>query len=173
MRSKAPASPRLMHRSSTPSRSPGKRSERHIKIATVVLGTALSGPAANWAQKLPEGLPKLQERLSFLNQPVAAFQKFVTRAEGLASTEANAISVKVEGTGLSDHLITGTRYTVAGSLETVLVLFFLLISGDIFLRRLVEVLPRFKNKRQAVDISNQIEKDISAYLFTITLMNGA
>src|SRR5438270_6475613 len=31
------------------------------------LGTALSGPAANWAQKLPEGLPKLQERLSFLS----------------------------------------------------------------------------------------------------------
>ena len=35
------------------------------------------------------------------------------------------------------------------------------------------VLPRFKNKRQAVDISNQIESDISAYLFTITIMNGA
>src|ERR1044071_6188806 len=141
--------------------------------ALIGLATALSGPAANWAQKLPEGIPKLQERLSFLSEPVAAFQKFVTRAEGLASPEANAISVKVEGTGLSDRLITGTRYTVAGSLETVLVLFFLLISGDIFLRRLVEVLPRFKNKRQAVDISNQIESDISAYLFTITLMNGA
>src|SRR6185312_5580293 len=141
--------------------------------ALIGLGTALSGPAANWAQKLPEGIPKLQERLSFLSQPVAAFQKFVTRAEGLASPEANAISVKVEGTGLTDGLITGTRYAVAGSLETVLVLFFLLISGDTFLRRLVEILPRFKNKRQAVDISNQIENDISAYLFTITIMNGA
>src|SRR3954447_20233412 len=136
------------------------------------LGTALSGPAENWAQKLPEGIPKLQERLGFLSQPIAAFQKFVSRAEDLASAE-KAISVKVEGTGLSDRLIAGTRYTVTGSLETVLVLFFLLISGDIFLRRLVEVLPRFKNKRQAVDISNQIESDISAYLFTITIMNGA
>ena len=140
--------------------------------ALIGLGTALSGPAANWAQKLPKGIPKLQERLSFLSQPIAAFQQFVSRAEGLASAE-KAISVKVEGTGLSDRLITGTRYTVAGSLETVLVLFFLLISGDVFLRRLVEVLPRFKNKRQAVDISNQIESDISAYLFTITIMNAA
>src|SRR4051812_16885961 len=173
MRPKAPTFPRLTRRSSILSRPSGRTSEPLIQIATVVLGTALSGPAANWAQKLPEGIPKLQERLSFLSQPVAAFQKFVTRAEGLASTEANAISVKLEGTGLSDRLITGTRYTVAGSLETVLVLFFLLISGDIFLRRLVEVLPRFKNKRQAVDISNQIESDISAYLFTITIMNGA
>jgi len=33
------------------------------------LGTALSGPAANWAQKLPTGIPKLQERLSFLSLP--------------------------------------------------------------------------------------------------------
>src|SRR5690242_663534 len=83
------------------------------------LGTALSEPAANWAQKLPEGIPKLQERLSFLSQPIAAFQKFVSRAEDMASAE-KAISVKVEGTGLSDRLITGTRYTVTGSLETVL-----------------------------------------------------
>jgi predicted PurR-regulated permease PerM len=141
--------------------------------ALIGLGTALSGPASTWAQKLPEGIPKLQERLSFLSEPVAALQKLVTRAEGLGSAEANAISVKVEGTGLSDRLITGTRHIVAGSLETVLVLFFLLISGDTFLRRLVEILPRFKNKRQAVDISNQIENDISAYLFTITIMNGA
>ena len=141
--------------------------------ASVGLGTALSGPAANWAEKLSEGIPKLQERLSFLSKPVAVFQKFVSQAEGLAGAEAKAVPVKVEGSGLSDRLIVGTRYIVAGSLETVLVLFFLLISGDTFLRRLVEVLPRFKNKRQAVDISNQIERDISAYLFTITLMNGA
>ena len=51
-------------------------------------------------------------------------------------------------------------------------LYFLLVSGDSFLRRLVEVLPRFASKRQAVDISQQIESDISAYLLTITLMNA-
>jgi predicted PurR-regulated permease PerM len=38
---------------------------------------------------------------------------------------------------------------------------------------LVEVLPRLSNKRQAVDISRQIETDISAYLVTITMMNAA
>ena len=50
-------------------------------------------------------------------------------------------------------------------------LFFLLGNGDTFLRRLVEILPRFRNKRQAVEISQQIERDVSAYLFTITIMN--
>ena len=127
------------------------------------LTTALTGPAADWAAKLPEGLPKLQERLSFLSKPITAVQKFITRAEGLASgAEAKALSVKVEGTGLSERLMTGTRTVISGLAETVLVLFFLLISGETFLRRLVEILPTFKNKRQAVDISNQIESDISA-----------
>ena len=47
------------------------------------LGAALSGPAASWAQKLPSGIPKLEERLSFLSRPIAAFQKFADQAEGI------------------------------------------------------------------------------------------
>jgi predicted PurR-regulated permease PerM len=138
------------------------------------LGAALSGPAASWAQELPAGIPKLQERLSFLSRPIAAFQKFADRAQGLAQgDQPKAVPVAVQGSALSDRLITGTRSLASGLLETVLVLFFLLVSGDTFLRRLVEILPRFKNKRQAVDISQQIESDVSAYLFTITIMNLA
>jgi predicted PurR-regulated permease PerM len=55
----------------------------------------------------------------------------------------------------------------------VLFLFFLLISGDIFLLRLIEIMPQFGSKRQVVEISPQIEVDISAYLVTITVMNAA
>jgi predicted PurR-regulated permease PerM len=138
------------------------------------LGAALSGPAASWAQKLPTGIPKLEERLSFLSRPIAAVQKFVDQAQGLTlGGETKAVPVAVQGSGLSDRLLSGTRSFASGLLETVLVLFFLLVSGDTFLRRLVEILPRFKDKRQAVDISQQIESDVSAYLFTITIMNLA
>jgi predicted PurR-regulated permease PerM len=58
-----------------------------------------------------------------------------------------------------------------GLFETALVLFFMLISGDVCLRRLVEILPRFSHKRQTVEISQQIEHDVSAYLATITIIN--
>jgi predicted PurR-regulated permease PerM len=44
--------------------------------------------------------------------------------------------------------------------------------GGSFLRRLVEVLPIFASKRQAVDVSLQIGRDTSAYLLTNTLMNA-
>jgi len=138
------------------------------------LGAALSLPAASWAQKLPTGIPKLQERLSFLSQPIAAFQKFANQAQGITQgDEPKAVPVAVQGSGLSDRLLSGTRSFASGLLETVLVLFFLLVSGDTFLRRLVEIMPRFRDKRQAVDISKQIESDVSAYLFTVTIMNLA
>jgi predicted PurR-regulated permease PerM len=134
-------------------------------------GTVLSGPAANWAEKVPAGIPKLEERLRFLSKPVTAAQQLVVRAENLGS-QVKPLAVTVQGNRLSDRLLSGTRSVISGVLETVLVLFFLLVSGETFLRRLVEVLPHFKNKRQAVDISQQIESDIAAYLVTITLMNA-
>jgi predicted PurR-regulated permease PerM len=138
------------------------------------LGAALSPPASSWAQKLPNGIPKLQERLYFLSQPIAALQKFTNQAQGLTQgDEPKAVPVAVQGSGLFDRLLGGTRAFASGLLETVLVLFFLLVSGDTFLRRLVEIMPRFRDKRQAVDISKQIESDVSAYLFTVTIMNLA
>ena len=139
------------------------------------IGMMLSGPAASWAQKLPSGIPKLQERLSFLSEPIAAFQRLMSRAESLTQlkTQSGPLPVTLAGAGLSERLLDSTRAVVSGMLEIVLVLFFLLMAGDTFLRRLVEVLPRFKNKRQAVEISQQIESDISAYLMTITVMNLA
>ena len=140
----------------------------------VGLGAALSGPAVSWAQKLPEGLPRLQERLTILSKPIQTLQKFLHQAEGLTEGAGPPVAtVAVQGSGLNDRVLHATRAIVSGTLTTVLVLFFLLVSGDTFLRRLVEVLPRFKDKRQAVHISQQIEADISAYLITITIMNVA
>ena len=143
--------------------------------ALVGIGMMLSGPAQTWAQKLPSGIPKLQERLSFLSGPISAFQRLMSRAESLTqmTPQSGPLPVTLAGAGLSERLLDSTRAVVSGLLEIVLVLFFLLMAGDTFLRRLVEVLPRFKNKRQAVEISQQIESDISAYLMTITLMNIA
>jgi predicted PurR-regulated permease PerM len=38
---------------------------------------------------------------------------------------------------------------------------------------LIEVLPRFSDKRQTVEITTQIQRHIGGYLLTITLMNAA
>lgn len=116
----------------------------------------------------------MQGRLTFLSKPIQTVQQFLHRAEGLTQgTEPAVATVAVQGSMLKDKVLSATRTIVSGLFTTVLVLFFLLVSGDLFLRRLVEVLPRYKNKRQAVNISQQIEADISAYLITITIINAA
>jgi predicted PurR-regulated permease PerM len=143
-------------------------------FGTIVgLGTAISGPAGTWAAKLPEGIPRLQERLSFLREPIDTVQRFLQQVEDFGRTGPSPAVSSAQGPTLLTKLFTGTRNLVSGLFTTVLFLFFLLLSGDIFLQRLVEIMPRFSSKRQVVEISQQIEGDISAYLITITMMNAA
>jgi predicted PurR-regulated permease PerM len=144
-------------------------------FGTIVgLGTAISGPAGTWAAKLPEGIPRLQERLSFMREPIDTLQRFLRQVEDFGETGSSPnAAASTRGPTLLTRLFTGTRNFASGFFTTVLFLFFLLVSGDIFLLRLVEILPRFSSKRQVVEISQQIESDISAYLVTITIMNAA
>jgi len=75
----------------------------------VGLGTALSGPAASWAQKIPDGLPRLEKRLTFLSKPIQTLQKFLEQAEGMTQAANPAVpTVAVQGSGLSDKLLNGS-----------------------------------------------------------------
>src|SRR5271169_1664502 len=144
-------------------------------FGTIVgLGAAISSPARTWAAKLPEGIPRVQERLNFMREPINTLQQFLQQVEDFGETgpSPNA-ATSAQGQTLLTNLFRGTRSFASGFFTTVLFLFFLLVSGDIFLHRLVEILPRFKSKRQVVEISQQIESDVSAYLVTITIMNAA
>ncbi|WP_378948154.1 AI-2E family transporter [Mesorhizobium sp. ANAO-SY3R2] len=146
----------------------------------LVIGTlagfivALSGPAENWAQKLPQGIPRLEAHLMPLNSTIEVLRSAIQQAEQIVNaSEQKGSTVTLGGDhGLAGALISGVRSILDGLFTTILVLYFLLMSGDKFLRRLVEILPKFSDKRQAVEISQQIEGDISAYLVTITAMNA-
>src|SRR6476620_599955 len=143
-------------------------------LGTIVgLGTAVSGPARSLAGKLPEGIPRLQEKLSFGREPDNTLQRFLQQVENFGGTESKNTAESAQGPTFLTRLFTGTRDFASGFFTTVLFLFFLLVSGDIFLQRFVEILPRFSSKRQVVEIDQQIERDISAYLVTITIMNAA
>jgi len=55
--------------------------------------------------------------------------------------------------------------------ETVLLLYLLLASGDLFLQKLVRVMPTLGDKKRAVEISHEIQQNISNYLFSVSLIN--
>ncbi len=140
-----------------------------------MLVSTLAGPASAWIAKAPDSLPRLEQRLSVFREPIDIIQKATREVENMAAGPAGAATseVVVKGPALSGLLLSGTRTFLIGLGTTIVLLFFLLISGDLFLRRLVEVLPNFSDKKQAVDISHEIERNISGYLATISLMNVA
>jgi predicted PurR-regulated permease PerM len=143
-------------------------------FATIVgLGAAVAGPAEAWMAKLPDGIPRILERLRFLDAPINTLQTFLAAANSFGAAGSQRSSPgPFDGGAILSSVFAGTRSFTSGLFTTVMFLYFLLVAGDSFLRRLVEVLPRFASKRQAVDISQQIGRDISAYLLTITLMNA-
>jgi predicted PurR-regulated permease PerM len=68
-------------------------------------------------------------------------------------------------------VLAGTRAFLGQTLTLVVMLFFLLAEGGTLLRRFVEILPGLQEKKRAVQIATEVEKNISAYLVTITMMN--
>jgi predicted PurR-regulated permease PerM len=55
--------------------------------------------------------------------------------------------------------------------ETIALLFLLLASGDLFLLKLVRIIPRLRDKKQAVEVSRQIQQSISTYLCSVSIIN--
>ncbi|MBX3501436.1 MAG: AI-2E family transporter [Alphaproteobacteria bacterium] len=137
------------------------------------LALTLANPVSEWAERLPSTLDKVEERFSGISRIVGLIQRAGRQVEARIADDAPATALTVKGPPLSSRILAGTGQIVVGLATTVLLLFFLLLSGDIFLRRLVEVLPTFSDKKQAVEISGEIRVSVSGYLLTISLMNAA
>jgi predicted PurR-regulated permease PerM len=137
------------------------------------IGVSISSPVADWIAKEPESLTRLEQRLSVLKKPLDQLRDATKRVEDMAQGNQAKVTVGVNGPGLSSFLLLNTQSFLVGLAVTVVLLFFLLVTGDMFLRRFVEIIPKLSNKKQLVDITQEIERNISGYLFTITLMNAA
>ena len=144
-----------------------------VFIATVLF--AISGPASAWISKLPEVLPLLKQKLGVLREPIDYLQGMFKELEEVAASPAQGASVPTvavkDPTAITSRLAWSTISILTRLLSTFVILFFLLAAGDRLLRGLIEVLPRFSDKRQAVDIAGEIQKQIGGYLLIITLMN--
>jgi predicted PurR-regulated permease PerM len=98
------------------------------------------------------------------------------QVEKLTSTkpenEKTPQRVELKKASLLDTLFSGTSKLVFSLLVVIVLLYFLLASGDLFLAKLVHVLPTLADKKKAVQIAREIEGNISQYLLAITLINA-
>jgi predicted PurR-regulated permease PerM len=136
------------------------------------LAVFLSGPTAGWIAGAPQNLAKIERHLDGLSTFARDLKQASKDVEKLGD-DANSPAVAVKGPPLTTFLFSGTRALVTGLLTVVLLLFFLLVSGNSFLRRIVEILPTLHDKKRAVEIINEIQRTIAVYLGTVTMMNAA
>ena len=151
------------------------------------IGYAISVPAAGWIAKAPQSLPTLQKKLGFLRQPIAMFEGGMQQMQqlmhdsghdaapqgGTDAAEVRPQTVTVnQNSSVGLTVLAGTRSFLGQAVTLLIVLFFLLADGDALLRRFVEILPGLTEKKRAVQIATEVERNISGYLATITFMNG-
>ena len=133
----------------------------------------LSGPAQQWLEKLPQSGGKIDEMLRSIKKPFAQIEQ-ATEHLAAATDQRNATApqmVQLAPRGLTERLAGGTAEFAAAVSVIFILVFFLLSSGDTFLRKLVSVIPTFADKKRTVETIRSIESDISFYLVMMLLIN--
>ncbi|MBV9010181.1 MAG: AI-2E family transporter [Verrucomicrobia bacterium] len=134
--------------------------------------SALATPIAAWVQQVPAGLQQLQHKLVPVRKSIAQVAQASGELEKLATPEVKTKPTPVE---LQRHPLNEILYStpefVASLVLTLILLYFLLAYDGVFAAKLVKILPTLSDKKRAVAILNDIEAQISRYLFTVTIIN--
>ncbi|MBA3967061.1 MAG: AI-2E family transporter [Nitrospirales bacterium] len=145
-----------------------------ILISALTFGIVqLSTPASLWLNRAPQALQQVELKLQSIKSSVLEMGKATQALEHMAnlSESRKAQKVEVKTDSLGGLLIDWTTEFILGLVSTIILLYFFLASGDLFLEKIVKVLPRFSDKRRAVEIVRGIEGNISSYLVTVTSVN--
>jgi len=143
-------------------------------LALVSFGAyELSTPVERWVTEAPTTLARAEARMKKLTKPLERVRRTAEQVETATSTAVSPKTpeVVVRGPGIVARVFGTTQRFVAGSLQVIILLYFLLASGDLFLQKLVKVLPQLGDKRTAVQIARKAESSISTYLITALAVN--
>ncbi len=139
------------------------------------LGTyELARPVQSWVAKAPATFAAMQEKLTKLRRPIERVTKTAEQVQSAAtdvSGAAKTTEVVVKSPSLTSRVFGTTQRLLAAALEVAILLYFLLAAGDLFLQKLIKVLPHVKDKRKAVEIARETESSISTYLLTALFVN--
>ena len=149
-----------------------------LMAALVGAATQLAAPAQRWLNPKSPEWRKLEFRIREVKRPLETIQGAQERVAGIAEGAAGGPAkpkpkeVVVERRDIF-KAIDDAKPLLVGALSTIVLLYFLLSSGDLFLRKLIRVLPRLTDKKTAVGIARTIQVEIGRYFLTIAAINLA
>ena len=144
-----------------------------VFVSAVVIGfLQLGRPAVAWINEGPAHIAQLRQRVEKMFPRLVRFSQMAAAVNNLGATEQpKATPVEIKTTNVPSVLINWTGAFLAGVAESLVLLYLLLASGDLFLQKLVRVMPTFGDKKRAVEISREMQQSITNYLFSVSLIN--
>ncbi len=136
-------------------------------------GTYLYEPAGKLVNMGPGEVRQLERKLRDLARPMQAIRgatdKVTKLAEAADPTDKKREVVMQSGGTLQWFEM--AKVATASVVSCVILLYFLLASGDLFLRKLIRVLPGLRDRIVAVEITRSVQGEIGRYFASTTLIN--
>ena len=148
-------------------------------VAAVGVGFfQLGRPALTWMNEAPQHMTELRQRVLKLFPRATRFSAAAAAVNNLGATDAEKAAeqrktptLEVKESRGAGSILNWTGTLLVGIGETLVLVYLLLASGDLFLQKLVRVMPTLSDKKRAVEISHEIQQNISNYLFSVSLIN--
>ncbi len=140
-----------------------------------LLAYAMSGPVVQMVNDAPQIGQRLQDRLEEFREPLDRLMRVSKQVEEVteAAEEPGVQRVVVTQPGIvsraAGNLLSGTT-----TAAIVLVLsIFLLASGTMFYEKIVQSFTKMSEKKRALRVVYDVEREISRYLLTVSMINAA
>jgi len=151
-----------------------------VLVVAMLAGTLGAGlyqlfePASEWIAKMPQVADQIEHKLRTVRKSMEDVSKAAEKVEALTSVDGESKrpqQVVARPPSLLSRIWGGTQSLLVSAGATLVLLYFLLASGDLFMRKMVRVLPTLADKKTAVAVARTIQTAIARYLFTITCIN--
>jgi predicted PurR-regulated permease PerM len=147
-----------------------------LALLAGVVGS-LAGPARDWLGNAPRSLAKIERTIQSLQQPLRAAseagERLAELTEGSDGSRRRPERVVEAAPNQLAQLLRATPQVVATLLVTVILIFIFLLHGDLLLRKLVEIAPELRVKKDIVLATRSAQHDLSVYMVSITVINIA
>jgi len=140
--------------------------------AVTFAGAFLWNPVTSWVANAPHAWHEITTKLEPLRDSIAQLNRASATIEALSdNAEGDAVKVTVQEPRVTGTILVSSTSFLASMVVVVALLYFLLADGDRFLEKVVFLMPTLSEKKNVVEMSRAIQKNISNYLVTISSIN--
>lgn len=140
-------------------------------ILAIIGGSA--GTVALWSDELPVMGRQIESKLRGVSDTVETVRRATEEVDKMSAAPVGTQEVVVKQPTLLDSAMS-TGVKLGGTIAVTLVLAtFLLASGNMFYIKLVQSFQTLTGKKRALSAVYDVERRVSRYLFTITIINAA